>query len=52
MRTQKDKTEYIHIRISKDIKEKYLKLCDNNGYSISKRIRLFIEKELGDEKKD
>ena len=44
MRKQKD--DYIRIRIEKDLKDIYLKLCNNKGYSLSKRIRLFIESEI------
>lgn len=47
MRTQNEvKEEYIHIRISKKIKDKYVKYCNENGFSLSKKIRIFIEKEL------
>lgn len=47
MRTQKqNKEEYIHIRISKDLKDKYIKYCNDNGFLISKKIRIFIESEL------
>lgn len=47
MRTQnKNKEEYIHIRISKDLKDKYIKYCNDNGFLLSKKIRNFIEKEL------
>ena len=53
MRTQKEiKDEYIHIRISKEIKSKYIKYCKDNGFSISKKIRIFIENEINGRKKD
>ncbi len=50
MRTQKKKTDYLHIRIDKDLKKKYIKYCDKNGYLLSNKIRLFIEQELNNEK--
>lgn len=38
--------DFLRIRIPKDLKEKYKKYCDDNGLSLSKRIRNFIEREL------
>jgi antitoxin component of RelBE/YafQ-DinJ toxin-antitoxin module len=46
MGTQNEKKEYIHVRISKEIKNEYIKYCNENGFSLSKRIRQFIENEL------
>ena len=51
MRTQKVKTEYIHIRISTELKNSYTNYCNINGYSLSKRLRMFIENEIKDGKK-
>ncbi len=34
------------IRINKQVKNAYMDYCNENGYSISKRIRLLIEKDL------
>ena len=42
----KQKEETITIRIDTILKEKYKKFCDENGLSLSKRIRMFIENEL------
>lgn len=42
----KQKEELITIRIEKLLKERYQKFCDESGLSISKRLRLFIEKDL------
>lgn len=42
----KQKEETITIRIDKSLKEKYKTFCDENGLSLSKRLRIFIEKEL------
>lgn len=42
----KHKEETITIRIDTILKEKYKKFCDENGLSLSKRLRMFIETEL------
>jgi antitoxin component of RelBE/YafQ-DinJ toxin-antitoxin module len=34
------------IRLNKNLLDDYKSLCENNGYDMSKRIRLFIQKEL------
>jgi len=36
----------LNIRISNELLKKYKTYCNKKGYSISKRIRNFIEKEL------
>ena len=51
MRTQNEKNEYIHIRISKELKDKYINYCNDNGYLLSKKIRMFIESEIKNVKK-
>ncbi len=51
MRTQKLKKEYIHIRIDKELKDKYLEYCEKNGYSLSKLIRNFIKNEIDEKNK-
>lgn len=43
-----NKEEYIGIRVDKDFKEKYSKYCDDNCYSLSKRLRFFMEKDIKD----
>jgi hypothetical protein len=48
---KENKQEYIGIRLNKDLKEKYQKYCDDNCYSISKRIRYFIEQDLKNNEK-
>ncbi len=40
------KQGYIRIRIESELKKKYQKHCDDNGLSLSKRLRLFIEKDI------
>lgn len=47
---EKQKNNYLRVRIENNIKVKYIKFCEKNGYSISKRIRLFIENEIKNEK--
>jgi antitoxin component of RelBE/YafQ-DinJ toxin-antitoxin module len=49
---KKNKTDVLQIRIDADLKAKYILYCEENGFSISKRLRLFIKKELENEKKD
>lgn len=34
------------MKIEKSVKDKYTKFCDSNGYSVAKRIRLLIKKDL------
>jgi antitoxin component of RelBE/YafQ-DinJ toxin-antitoxin module len=36
----------INIRIEPNIKLEFINHCDSNGYTISKRIRLLIERDL------
>ncbi len=36
----------LNIRVEEEIMKQYKKFCEINGYSISKRIRNFILKEL------
>lgn len=43
---KKQKEDSIRIRIESGLKEKYQKYCDDNSFSLSKRLRLFIEKDL------
>ncbi len=43
----KDKKEILfNFRISKDLITKFKDYCDKNGYSISKRLRVLIEKDI------
>lgn len=36
----------ITIRIDKKLLDDYKSLCEKNGFDISKRLRLFIQKEI------
>jgi predicted DNA-binding protein len=38
------------IRMSQELKDKFKKHCDNNGYSMNKLVKILIEKEIEDEK--
>ena len=38
----------ITIRLSKQLKADYIKYCEDNGHSMSKRIRLLILKDMED----
>ena len=42
--TKQDKN--LNIRISTELLNKYKEFCEKNGYSLSKRIKNFIKKEL------
>jgi antitoxin component of RelBE/YafQ-DinJ toxin-antitoxin module len=41
----------ITIRIDKSLLDEYKSLCEKNGFDISKRLRLFIQKEIEFEQK-
>ena len=43
------KEKMINIRINIDLIEKFKYFCEKNGYSISKRIRILIERDLNKE---
>jgi len=38
------------IRMSQELKDKFKSHCDGNGYSMNKRIKILIEKDLKNEK--
>lgn len=40
------KTGNLTIRIEKDILEQWKSICDKNGYDMSKRLRIYIQKEI------
>ena len=46
MKEYKNKEDNIRIRIDSELKNRYQEYCDENGFSISKRIRLLLEKDL------
>jgi len=43
------KKKILNIRIDEDLSNKFKNYCKKNGYSISKRIRVLIKKDM-DEK--
>ena len=47
MKTEK-KNKMVNIRIDSDLIEKFQKHCDKEGYSISKRIRILIKKDINE----
>jgi antitoxin component of RelBE/YafQ-DinJ toxin-antitoxin module len=51
MKEYKNKEDNIRIRIDSGLKNRYQEYCDENGFSISKRIRLLLEKDLRGELK-
>lgn len=40
------KNNHLIIRIDDELKKQYKKYCDDNGYTLSKRIIALIKKEL------
>lgn len=40
------KKSKIEFKLDTDLFNKYKKLCEENGMDMSKRLRLFIEKEI------
>ena len=52
MKEYKNKEDNIRIRIDSELKNRYQEYCDENGFSISKRIRLLLEKDLNGELKN
>jgi hypothetical protein len=46
MKKERIFVETITIKISKDLLEKYKKYCNDNGLSLSKRLRFFMEKDI------
>lgn len=42
----------LSIRLDRDILNEYKSLCERNGYDMSKRLRLFIEHEINNDKND
>ena len=42
----------LSIRLDRDIFNSYKLLCERNGYDMSKRLRLFIEHEINNDKSD
>jgi hypothetical protein len=41
-----NKEEYIGLRLDKAFKEKCILYCENNCFSLSKRIRFLLEKDI------
>jgi predicted DNA binding CopG/RHH family protein len=43
---KENKKVIINIRIDTELIEQYKKHCSDNGYSLSKRLRILIKKDL------
>ena len=43
---EKEKKSFLAISIEAGLKTKYSEFCEKHGYSVSKRIKLFVEKEI------
>lgn len=48
--SEKKKDVVWPIRMSQELKDKFKKHCDDNGYSMNKLIKVLIEKEIKDGK--
>jgi len=47
MNIKKEKTDcMVGFRTTKKFKKLYMDFCDKNGYNFSKRIKLFIDKDM------
>ncbi len=44
----KKKTSKIEFKLEEDLFVNYKQYCDQNGFDMSKRLRLFIQSELSD----
>ena len=45
------KTGNLTIRIEKELLENWKQVCEKNGYDMSKRLRIYIQKEIELDKK-
>jgi len=46
MKYTKDKVETLAVRLDAVLKSDYLKFCKDNGYSLSKRIRVLLKNDM------
>jgi hypothetical protein len=46
------KTSKIEFKLEEELFNSYKLLCERNGYDMSKRLRLFIEHEINNDKSD
>jgi uncharacterized protein (DUF4415 family) len=46
MMESNQKVGNLTIRIDKDLLEDFKQLCEKNGYDMSKRLRIYIQKEI------
>ncbi len=46
MRKPATKTAKIEFKLEEDLLKEYKTLCETNGFDMSKRLRLFISKEI------
>jgi hypothetical protein len=43
---EKEKEVVWPVRMKKSLKDKFKEYCDNNGYSMNKRMKILIEEDL------
>jgi antitoxin component of RelBE/YafQ-DinJ toxin-antitoxin module len=46
MKNIKNKEAVIILRLEQNLKTDYLRFCKENGYSLSKRIRVLLENDM------
>ncbi len=46
MKYTKDKEKTLSIRLNDELKQRYLDFLKENGYSLSKRLRVLIEEDM------
>ena len=46
MKYTKDKVTSLSIRLDKKLKSEYIKFIKDNGYSLSRRIRILLENDI------
>ena len=46
-----NKTAKIEFKLEEELFKEYKSLCERNGYDVSKRLRLWIQKEIDFEKR-
>ena len=51
MKNKENKDAVIILRLDLVLKSDYLKFCKDNGYSLSKRIRVLLENDMKNGKK-
>lgn len=46
MKNKENKDAVVILRVDEKLKSDYLRFCKDNGYSLSKRIRVLLENDM------